>query len=195
MNLPLNTSITLLTNYRTGSTAFCDFVSKKYNLINLDEVFHPQQNNTTRYLSTINQKVMIKIMPDHFDHVMVAQALSKSYVIALSRNDFFAQVSSFYVCHMTKHWHDLKLTKRKDNYSVSIDALEIENTINYVVEMQKKYRHLAKCYSQQEFVFEDIVPFFEQSKFNEYHKPDNYIEIYNIVKNKLLDKQLNTIVD
>lgn len=62
---------------------------------------------------------------------------------------------------------NLPLNKRKDKYSVPVDVLKIKNQINYLVAMQKNYQQnyqqMTKCYSQQEFVFEDISRF-EQSK-------------------------------
>ena len=60
---------------------------------------------------------------------------------------------------------NLPLNKRKDEYSVPVDVLKIKNQINYLVAMQKNYQQMTKCYSQQEFAFEDISRF-EQSKKN-----------------------------
>ena len=60
MNLNVSDDKTILVfaNYRTGSTALCDWLSKKTGLVNYDEAFHPLGVTNSNYK---NKKCIIKI--------------------------------------------------------------------------------------------------------------------------------------
>ncbi len=179
--LPHNTNIVVITNYRTGSTAFCDIVAKKLRLINLDEAFHPQLK---RKLPTrASQKTIIKIMPDHFDQPGAQDALSNAYVVGLTRKDLTSQIASFYVCHVSKHWHDVESRDRND-YTIDINTNEIEDQIQYILAMHYKYQTI-KNLCQTEFTFENIKQELALSKYTEYKKPKNYDKIYSLVNQRL----------
>ena len=168
-------NIVVLANYRTGSTAFCDIIAKQTGLINLDEIFHPA-TDAHRYNQYRNSRCVVKIMPDHVDHPMAKELLETACVIGITRRDIVAQIASFYICHMTQHWHDFKSTTAK-NYTVDIDHNELENQIRYIVDMNSKYEILARQHCTSQYYYEDIEDQLLDSKFTVYHKPNNYNEI------------------
>jgi len=171
--------IIVIANYRTGSTAFCDIVANTTGLLNVDEIFHRAVDKTT-YKKYHDHGCVIKIMPDQFDHPAVDSLLQTSWIIGITRRDIVAQIASFYICHMTGQWHNLKNTSTK-NYNVPIDKDELENQVRYIVDMNSKYQILSEQYCTQQYYYEDINTKMTNSKFTVFHKPFNYRDICSMV--------------
>lgn len=180
-----NQNIVVLANYRTGSTAFCDIISKETGLLNLDEVFHPSTHER-KYGIYSNVPCVIKIMPDHFNHPLIEHLLSTSLIIGLNRKNKIAQITSFYICHMTQRWHYSSDTPIK-NYTVDIDKSEVENQVRYINSMNFKFEKLANQYCIERYYYEDVKSQLAESRFVIYQKPDNYNEIYNFVGKILIE--------
>ena len=119
-------------------------------------------------------------MPDHFDHPEVQSVIKNAFVIGITRKNIYAQITSFYICHVTKFWHYVH-NQPVVSYTVPIDKHELENQIRYITNMDLQYRDLVARYAQQEFYYEDIVDDLVESKFKIYHRPDNYQQIYQSV--------------
>lgn len=175
----------MLANYRTGSTAFCDIVAKQTGLTNLDEIFHPLTDKH-KYDQYRNSRCVVKIMPDHADHPAAKELLETAWVIGITRRDIVAQIASFYICHITQHWHDFKNSTTK-NYTVEIDRLELEDQVRYIIDQDSKYRALAQQHCVTQYYYEDIESELGSSKFAVYHKPSNYSDICSAVNDILVE--------
>jgi LPS sulfotransferase NodH len=170
-SIPNNKSIIILANYRTGSTALCNWLSKKFNLVNLDEAFHP----AVRKPVVLNKQFIIKIMPDHMVPLDFVNHLDDAYVIGLKRKSLIYQVSSFYISDKTRIWH-----YKKDNlcndYTIDIDPLGIEDQIRYILKMTQLYDN-SILKKDLEIYYEDIVQEISNSEYKIYPKPKNYNEL------------------
>ena len=170
-NIPTNESIIILANYRTGSTALCNWLSKKFNLFNLGEAFHPIGGKSV----VSNKQYIIKIMPDHIVPLNFVNYSNNAYVIGLKRKSLIHQVSSFYISDKTRIWH-----YKKDNlcndYTIDIDPLGIEDQIRYILKMTQLYdNNILK--KDLEIYYEDIVQEISNSEYKIYPKPRNYDEL------------------
>lgn len=177
--IPKNNSILVLSNYRTGSTALCEYLSNHTNLINLDEIFH-RLNNHNEFEKYKNSKIIVKIQPDQIDNIYWNYLIESCFIIGLIRKDIVAQIASLYICDITQHWHDQKNKKNK-KYNVDIDIDKIENQCRYIINMNlcyNKLKHLTKI----ELVYENIVPLLGTTSFSPYTRPENYNEIIEKIK-------------
>ena len=181
-NIPTDKTILVFANYRTGSTAFCDWLSKKVGLINYDEAFHPFSQQKIDYK---NNKCIIKIMPGHTLPMDFDDLVKKSFVIGIQRRSLIEQIASFYICDKTRHWHQHK-NERTYKYQIEIDMLGIEDQISYILEMQEDYKKLPYL-KDLEIYYEDIGGLLNESKYAESPKPSNYNELLSTVES-LVDK-------
>jgi len=102
--IPGNWSIVLVANYRTGSTAFGNLLSKITGLPFLGEVFH--YNPSSRPCAyEPSQQSIVKIMPNHMPSEEHWDSLfNQSYVIGLYREDIAAQSLSYAISYRLKKW-------------------------------------------------------------------------------------------
>ena len=188
IDIPDDKTILIFANYRTGSTALCDWLSKKTGLVNYDEAFHPTLNKKIYK----NNNCIIKIMPDHVLPLDFDETVTRSFVIGIQRRNLIEQIASFYICDKTRRWHTHKNEITQD-YLVEIDKSIIEDQIFYILKMQQAYTQLPYC-KDLEIYYEDIVELLGNSKYAEYHKPGNYTElltVVNILFNKVKERISN----
>ena len=176
-DIPTNTSIIVLANYRTGSTALCNILSKNYKIQNYDEFF-----NTTKP-DILNEKFIIKIMPDHNIPKSFNEKFNDSFVIGLKRKSLVDQIISFYICHMTQVWHYKNISQNM-YYEIKIDELEIINQSRYILKMTENYNN-NNLRKDLEIYYEDIIDIIEHSDYTIYPKPANYVELFTVVTSKL----------
>lgn len=178
--IPNDKSLVVLASYRTGSTALCDLLAKKYMIKNFDEVYHlrfPWRTKQFNIWRARNYKTIIKIMPDQMPpHKEQEKIFADAFVIGITRRDVVAQIASFYICHITQHWHDFKNNIAK-NYIIDIDKFELENQVRHIVNMNSQYQLLAQQHCMIQYYYEDIKDKLLDSDFITYHKPANYDEI------------------
>jgi LPS sulfotransferase NodH len=171
-NIPKDKHIVVYSNYRTGSTAFCDFLSKETGLVNHDEVFHSNIPFKKQHLT--QSPSIFKIMPDHIVPAEFTDLVSNGFKIGIKRRSLVDQIASYYICHMTKIWH-YKQDDILNNgmYNIEIVDTELVNVITYILELHDTY-HTSGIQKDIEFYYEDVLDIFSGSKYIRYKKPDNY---------------------
>lgn len=111
--------ILILTTPRTGSTWFCEYLSKQYSLENLDEYFGDhditleEQVEKLDYIKN-NKDVVLKCFPWHLKNTRTnfprASFLEKNLlkladkIYILIRSDFNSQCKSYYLAKTTGIW-------------------------------------------------------------------------------------------
>ena len=102
--IPGNWNIVLMANYRTGSTAFGNLLSKITGLPFLGEVFHYNPSSRPCAYDPVQQSI-VKIMPNHMPPEDQWDSLfNRSYVIGLYREDLAAQILSYAVAYRIGKW-------------------------------------------------------------------------------------------
>jgi LPS sulfotransferase NodH len=180
IDISRNRPILVFANYRCGSTALCDILSKQTGLPNLDEMFHPVHKQQFDYQTN---NCIIKIMPDHQLPGDFDTLLQRSYIVGIKRKSIVNQIASFYTCHRTHIWH-VKKNQTVDSYAVDIDNLDLEDQIAYMLSMQKIYDNY-QFEKHTELYYEDIKNELNQSVYNEYTKPTNYSELVALIEQLL----------
>jgi hypothetical protein len=191
MNLviPENKSVVIFTSYRTGSTALCDYISKKYKLVNFDEVLHvdfsKRLENFKAFLTSHN-KFVIKIMPDQITNSnieFINQLVTDSFLIKLERKNIIEQITSFYLCCETGNWHFTKFNNMQE-YTVEIKPENFDYLIKYILNNNKNLNKLDYQYHLKLY-YEDINNI--DSQYRIYQKPSNHLALTNAIKQKLTD--------
>lgn len=189
INLPglNNQSVVVLANYRSGSTAFCDYLCKTTGVQNFDEVFHAGRDFSF-YEKIKHQRFIIKIQPNQIPQQYWHELKANCFVVGLYRKSMADQISSFYLGHRTGTWH--YQTDNHSTYTVDIDRLDLENQCRYLLEMNRQYlsnRH----YCDVELAYEDIVQDLAISEYKIYPKPDNFDQLMSKVQEFLQTGTIN----
>lgn len=148
--------ILILTTPRTGSTWFCEYLSKQHSLENLDEYFGDhditleEQVEKLEYIKE-NTNVVLKCFPWHlknsrtnfprssFLEKNLLKLADKIYV--LIRSDFDAQCKSYYLAKSTGIWSGIP----QDHVVINVN----NNLYNYSVShLQDGYMQLADYYKK-----------------------------------------------
>ena len=182
IDIPPDQDLVLLANYRTGSTAFLDFLATSVKLKNLDEAFHAIKPNNW-FKEYYKPYSAIKIMPDQVSHPDASMLLDNSYVISISRRDIVAQIASFYVAAMTQNWHTRSCDIKSQCYCVELQNYALENETRYILKMNQKQKTLIKQFSKRHFYYEDVLKHLLDSSFQKTVQPANYNELYEWIKN------------
>ncbi len=178
--IPDQKSIIVLGTYRSGTTALCDHLSKKYNLKNYDEVFHdlaPEQ--TDKFIENIadgNNKYVIKIMPTQINdsnRQLISQLIDECFVIKCYRKNVLNQIRSMYICHQTKKWHYRKDSDR-ESFSVPISNYDLISDSIYILEVNRMLESLPYRVDA-EITYEDLTNL--NTKFDLYQRPKNDDEL------------------
>ena len=175
LNIDATRPVVVFASYRTGSTAFCDYISHKHQLINFDEAFHwdfPWR--TADFIrQSLTTNFVIKIMPDQYqNYKSIIDFLIEECscnLIRLTRNNFVEQVASWYVASTSDNWHN---TGHDNNhYSVPIVHKQIIGCTDFI---EKQNLALEKI----NFNFSNEIEYSElgsiDSKYRVYNKPTNY---------------------
>lgn len=182
--IPGDKSIAVIASYRTGSTALCDYLSKKLKIENLDEVFHiafPKRAIRFNFRQEWNYKTIIKIMPDQMPKFKVQKTIfPRAFVVGLYRQDVVAQITSYYIAFVTGKWHNNN-NKIKD-YVVDIDMDDLKKHYKNITAYNGAYQTFRPLFDL-EIAYEDIKDQLNDSSYTVYQKPLNYDEITMQVKN------------
>jgi LPS sulfotransferase NodH len=181
LNIPFGKSVVIFASYRTGSTALCDFISKKYKLVNFDEVFHDMvPERTTRFLNYKGNYV-IKIMPDQLteeNNSLLKTIIDNSFIIKLTRADVIKQIASFYICCETRKWH-YKVPELTSNYKINV--YNNDYPFDYIISNNQQLKNL-KYHCDLELTYEDLE--ITNTDYKIYNKPANYVELIEMVTEK-----------
>jgi LPS sulfotransferase NodH len=183
LNIPLGKSVVIFTSYRTGSTALCDFISKKYNLTNFDEVFHNHIELQQRRKKFLNYqgKFVIKIMPDQITNEnkeLIVKLIKECFIIKLTRTDVIKQIASFYICCETNKWH-YKVPEITSNYKINI--YNNDYLFDHIISTNQQLENLDYGYDL-ELAYEDLE--ITNTDYKIYNKPTNYVELIEMVTQK-----------
>lgn len=168
--IPNNKPIVVLSSYRTGSTAFCDWAAKQTNFTNFDEAFLTADRvleflNFRNKHDTFIVKAMYQQITPHVKE-FVDSIIDQCTVIRLRRRDVFAQIISYYIASIQDNWHRieepiknrfLKVIPDEDfKAEVAIDLDELKNcafgilsnnyglaTIPYKIDMDLVYEDIG----------------------------------------------------
>jgi len=191
INIPLEKSVAVLSSYRTGSTALCDYIASSNGIKNFDEAFHrsiPDRYNNFLHHYNSGLRYVAKIMPDHVTtktNNTIASVLNSAYKIRLIRRDVSKQIASFYICHMTQKWHYHKLQQQTE-YSIPINETELNNISMYIHDMNQQL--LTKWNDVDCTVYYEDLDIID-SRYVLYSKPSNYSELMELItKNDLSSK-------
>ena len=184
-----NKSITVLTNYRTGSTALCVFLANVNPSMNfLNEFWHP--NNLEKMSLCydpaeilLKKKCLIKIHMSHLPYVKNYN-LDNTFKIKLYRRNVEEQIISYYIARLSKRWHDIE-EKRFVDTSIDIDKNLFYNS----------YCEIKNCIEILDNIKDDLTLYYEDIPFilnttkKKNTKPINYDEIKENLHKLLLDKK------
>ena len=164
--------ITILTNYRTGSTFYCDFMAEKNNYKSFQCPFDVSTLGMEQSLMNLqllgkDQKNVIKMMPDLFDKLPNTNLFdliieNTNTLIYLIRKDYNAQLQSYVASHQASWW------KPKDDEKMILNpTYNKEEYNNYDTYLRQNYKKLARYYAQYPgtlVVLEDDLPYKPYSK-------------------------------
>ena len=186
LNIPFGKSVVIFASYRTGSTALCDYISKKYKLANFDEVFHNNVPERTARFLDYKGNYVIKIMPDQitdkygsFKHSsLLKKIVDDSFLIKLTRTDIIKQIASFYICCATDKWH-YKVPELTSDYKINI--YNHDYPFDFIISTNRQLENLGYCYDLS-LVYEDLE--ITNTEYKIYNKPTNYIELLEMITKK-----------
>ena len=203
VTFPADRSIMVITNYRTGSTALCDYIAKKTGLLNCDEVFH-HSDAECYYDRVKDQAIVFKVMPDHRFQEQWKTLASQCYIVGLQRQNIAEQIASLYITKQGRTWHYVKENVFQPNVlgnpdhspfpvlmsnhmpAIKIDRLAVEDECRYILEMYIKY-NMYRRFFNTELTYENIKDELAISDYSVYPKPNNYQELIAVIKNLLID--------
>jgi len=178
--IPKPCSVAVITNYRTGSTALCDFLSNYLKIDNYDEVFHQQRNPAEygRYKET--EHGVLKIMQDQIVEPYWTDILNRFVIIGLYRKDLARQSASWYIANQIIYWHT-QVGDVVPEYEIYFDIVRIKEHCKVIEDYNKMYQTHRQLFSR-EFAYEDIQHEFtsENTKYARYAKPTNYYEVLDV---------------
>ena len=175
-------SIVLLSSYRTGSTALCRLLSTHFKLLNLDELFH-RNNDPATYNDYIKNPCVVKIQPDQIIQSHWNNLTANGYVIGLSRRSLLDQIASFYCCNVTGIWHRYSDCSRQE-YEIEWTKHDLEDQCRYIIKMNKEYKKLKQICAT-EFFYEDICDDLQHSGMKPTVRPSNYQDLLQAIHNCL----------
>ena len=118
--------IAICSNYRTGSTALCQSISKKYNILEFEEPHlksHQEFDTFKNKINSNSQDFVTKFIVNHITEHPIYQLIldSDCYKIKLYRDNKINQITSFYIAEMTGDWGTSKYKPVGKDYVVDIN--------------------------------------------------------------------------
>ena len=172
--VPEDWNIVIIANYRTGSTALGDLLSRLTGLPFLDETFHFCPSSRSGEFKS-NIQSIIKIMPDQLppeDHWDLL--FNDSFIIGLYREDFTAQALSFAISSYLKVWHQEKTA------DLVIKDSTVEVPINHIIgpakglwRIQQQWKD-CRSFFDIELCYEQLLPDLAKSRYDAMPKIDSY---------------------
>jgi len=182
-----NKTVIIFTTYRSGSTALGQLIGKNIRRIQpIPELLNPHDEDKIPVAQTIlssGQYVVTSIMPDHlkdyFDSFLYGL---DTYNIKLTRKDQIARIVSLYVAVKLNKFQFFK-KETIDPYTLPIDLELIDDQINLVKELDRLAEQTDIKYDAT-IDYEDIKPLLNTTSIRQFIKPDNWDELYSIVKKR-----------
>ena len=178
----MNKPIGVYTLWRSGSTAYCQHLSNKLDLVNFDEMFFNTSSEYTRplldnFVPTKQQLInltkntyVFKVMPDQLQPEIIDNIDWQ----VLERRDLESQILSYSYAHYTNKW----FSKSNEVVTLPLDFAR------YFVKHLNIYRKVKDQYSWPVTYYEDLKlnKANLQPSNNDYRKlVKNYIEIINLL--------------
>ena len=184
-------NVIVLSQYRSGSTALCNFLEKKFKLKNFGEIFHVDipKSKQQEYLNSFNTiPSVIKIPGNNIDQIpknILKNIWSKNFTIRLTRNSFLLQSISWYSANATDCWTSFNLGK---NYLVPILPRSVTDKWIRNLHFQNHYIQSYIDRIDLECCYEDLN--LTESSYKKLSKPLNYDRVYDHV-----DKSVKRTLD
>lgn len=189
--------ILVLTNYRTGSTNFCQYLAKEHNYLNCDEIFHPLRNDQQQeniQLIKDNPRTVVKVMPYQLLNAKTPNLLDllvdlSEKIYVLVRKDVYNQCKSYYIAmQLRNHWHDnFKSTKE-----VTYNKDDWEHSLYFILDQYSKLLEIAKTLPQFELIYTHQI-----SDSVKYHRPVKWdiepIQVDPRLANLIIDPQFEQL--
>lgn len=189
--------ILVLTNYRTGSTNFCQYLAKEHNYLNCDEIFHPLRNDQQQeniQLIKDNPRTVVKVMPYQLLNAKTPNLLDllvdlSEKIYVLVRKDVYNQCKSYYIAmQLSNHWHDnFKSTKE-----VTYNKDDWEHSLYFILDQYSKLLEIAKTLPQFELIYTHQI-----SDSVKYHRPVKWdiepIQVDPRLANLIIDPQFEQL--
>lgn len=185
-------NVIVLSQYRSGSTALCNFLGKKFKLKDFGEIFHVDtaKSKQQEYLNSFNTiPSVIKIPGNNIDQIpknILKNIWSKSFTIRLTRKNFLLQSISWYSANATDCWTSLNLEK---NYLVPILPRSVTDKWIKNLHFQNHYIQSLIDRIDLECCYEDLN--LTESSYKKISKPLNYDRVYDHV-NKSVRRTLDS---
>lgn len=188
---------------RSGTTLFCKFLSRKFDLGNAGEIFHNSDKQAQLTASSVinqsnfdNKDFICKYFPanDIFDQSKFNNR-HNFYNVNLVRKDIAKQFTSLYIAMETNVWQSRGFGRHKSStvrhkLKINHDLLTIEFN-KFVKTLYIKEQTDNKIKYDEELYYEDIIDYLNENKQNDVVnipsiKPINYnyiyIEVVNLFK-------------
>jgi len=188
---------------RSGTTLFCKFLSRKFDLDNAGEIFHDNNERAQKTANLVinkanlhNKDFICKYFPanDIFDQSKFNNR-HNFYTVNLVRKDIAKQFTSLYIAIETNVWQSRGFGRHKSStvrhkLKINHDLLTIEFD-KFVKTLYIKEQTDNKIKYDEELYYEDIIDYLNENKQNDVVnipsiKPINYnyiyIEVVNLIK-------------
>jgi len=140
-----------------------------------------------------NKQIIFKFQSDQIQLECLQKLVEKCFIIGLKRTNIIEQIASFYICDMTKIWHNTftmsDLTKQKN---IEIDTNKIEDSVRYMINNFNLFNECKK-YCDICLNYEDIIKNFSQSKYKQSTKPINYQQLLKAINETFLQIKHNEL--
>lgn len=179
MNNTPSFPIVLISASRTGSNAYAEILSKKYNI---PKFIHPYYANSLGALLDYNKNSNQYVIKAHADEINtynkeLIELFRGGYIISILRRDIIAQTASHYIARMTKKWTHVQNSDL--SFSIGLNDAEFNNSVKTIARENLAVKEFPIKFDDEVF-YEDIN--FEESSHIQTPKPDNYMQILNIIR-------------
>jgi hypothetical protein len=188
---------------RSGTTLFCKFLSRKFDLGNAGEIFHQSDKQAQLTASSVinqanfdNKDFICKYFPanDIFDQSKFNNR-HNFYNVNLVRKNIAKQFTSLIIAQVTNEWQTAGFGKAKSD--TTRKKIEIGRSLlklefhKFVETLYIKEKVDNKIKYDEELYYEDIIDYLNENKQNDVVnipsiKPINYnyiyIEVVNLIK-------------
>ena len=184
LDIPPHKSVLIFSQFRSGSTALADHISKKLDVTNFDEAFHncyPQRNRD--FLDHLPKRCVFKVTGDQAGQApahVLDRLWNDCYVIKLSRQNLLDQCTSWVISERGNTvWHQ-KRGQQVNDYTVNIERNWFQLHINQIIRTNRMHNefHHPKGFDL-ELEYEKIT--IPKSDYQPRKRPDNYTQVRNSV--------------
>jgi len=179
--------IVVLSSFRTGGTALCDYISQTFEYHNFDEVLHDAvPHRTASFVEYLNYhthvKYVVKIIPSQINdnnQELANKILAESYIIKLTRKNIYEQILSLYTAETTAQWH-YKNTDQIQQYEIPVNIELLKYSMDFIKTNNQLLENF-ECTPNLKLAYEDIGVL--KSKYIPYHRPANWQDVITALDN------------